>query len=197
MKYLSFIKYITICVLSLFVFLPINAQKKTHQRARTTHRTVATTSTVSITDPMVVNGHLAFLGIDVTQSRSAIAQQLKAKGFVEYKNENSPYPFYKGMAYGVKCDLSINQEDENRNINYRELKRYKLSAAKARLNALANALLKASGGKVTDKYIQSDQGLVKIEGNNWYIEIMYANEDEVNFTSAYNTIYLTFYNYYE
>lgn len=148
--------------------MPSMAQKKNYRKTRTNQRTVSrvkkpvvTVPAITFTDPVVVNGHLAFLGVDIQQSPLEIIQQLKAKGLSEYpKEEGEVYPTLHGNIYGVNCQVSIYKDDNAQTINFLETSGYAKTKARDRVNSLAAAFAKATGGKITDsntKY-NSDKG---------------------------------------
>ena len=169
------------------------AVKKTTTAARkTTPKKPAPTAsaTVTITDPVIVNGHVAFLGVPVKQAENVIKQQLLAKGLVNTK-ENG-FEFLGGTAYDVKVQVFV--EDENR-ITVREAKAYTKSQAKARINAYKKAFVDATGAKATENCMNCDDGGVTIDTPGGIIEVHFYNQDEVNFDSKYFDIVLTFAQY--
>ena len=141
-------------------------------------------------EPLLVNGHLAFMGIPVKQAQAGISAKLKEKGFI-LKDDS-----WEGNVYGVKSSLGIEGFDGQANgISYRELKEYTNTQAKNRVNALLKAFLEATGGKVVENTLANDgiEGeFVKIEAGNGAIEIQYANEDEVNFESRFFNVIVQF-----
>ena len=153
-------------------------------------QTLANAATVTITDPVIVNGHVAFLGVPVKQAENAIKKQLLAKGLAD-PNENG-FKYLGGTAYDVKVKVFI--EDENR-ITVREAKGYTKSQVKARINAYKKAFVEATGAKATEECMDCDDGGVKIETTGGLIDIHFYNQDEVNFSSKYFDIVLTFSQY--
>lgn len=145
--------------------------------------------TVTIDEPVIVNGNVAFQGVPVKQPVAKISQQLKAKGFVD-KKENG-FQFLSGTAYGVKVKAFV--EDENW-IAVREVKLYTAKQAKARINAYKKAFLEATGSTdvKNDEMLPAEGGGFVVNTSGGTIDVHYYNEDEVNFDSNYFNIVITF-----
>lgn len=141
-------------------------------------------------EPLIVNGRLAFMGIPVKQAQATISAKLKEKGFV-LKDDS-----WEGTVYGVKSSLGIEGFDGQADgISYREMKEYTKTQAINRVKALQKAFLEATGGKVIENTLPNDgvEGeFVKIEAGKGTIEIQYANEDEVNFESRFFNVIVQF-----
>lgn len=192
-------KKLFICFIMLTGAMLLQAQVRRTPVQRTTQQ--SPTVVVKENEPLVVNGHVAFLGIPVKQSQINIENKLKEKGLIykgkdAYKNDLG----WEGIVYGVKCNVHIEKDfDHNGSANgvsYRELKNYSKAQSRNRVFAYRKAFLEATGGKVVedDTSFNGDEGgLVEIEtANNGHITIQYANEDEVNFESPYFNVIVIF-----
>ena len=158
------------------------------------------TVVVKETEPLIVNGHVAFLGIPVRQSRAVLETKLREKGIIHkgkdtYGNDLG----LQGIVYGVKSSVYIegeyNQEPYADGISFRELKNYSKTQARNRVKAYQKAFLEATGGKVTENdmsYNSDEGGRVEIEAGKGYILIQYSNEDEVFFESPYYNVIVQF-----
>lgn len=151
----------------------------------------AAPTTVTIADPVIVNGHVAFLGVPVKQAESAIKQQLKAKGLTNVSQNG--FQYLGGTAYGVKVKVFVEGENQ---IVVREAKTYTKSQAKARINAYKKAFAEATGDKITEDCLDCDEGGgITIETTGGTIEARFYNQDEVDFSSKYFDIVVTFTQY--
>lgn len=150
----------------------------------------ATPVAISISDPVVVNGSTAFLGISVKQPTSVIEKQLTEKGFVK-KQENG-YTFLKGTAYGCQVKVFINENQ----IVVHEVKAYTKAQARKRIDAYKKAFSDATNVKVTENTMtyNSDEGgnYVLEVASGGSIDLHYYNQDEVNFDSKFFDVILTF-----
>lgn len=163
------------------------------RRVSTQRTSVQQSSAVVVkeTEPLIVNGHLAFLGIPVKQSRVILVNLLKGKGLLQ-KDDGYGNIRWEGTVFGVKSSVAIlggyEQGTLTEGISYRELKNYSKTQARNRVNAYLNAFLKATNGKVIENTMANngDEGeYVEIKVGNGYIKIEYGNQDEVNFDSPY------------
>lgn len=163
------------------------------RRVSTQRTSVQQSSAVVVkeTEPLIVNGHLAFLGIPVKQSRVILGNLLKGKGLLQ-KDDGYGNIRWEGTVFGVKSSVAIlggyEQGTLTEGISYRELKNYSKTQARNRVNAYLNAFLKATNGKVIENTMANngDEGeYVEIKVGNGYIKIEYGNQDEVNFDSPY------------
>lgn len=185
-------KVILFLVAAMICSMPTMAQKRTNGKTRTTQTARRTTATptaqpVVIDEPLVVDGHIAFMGILLNQSKQNIESQLRAKGYTPTKDEFGTTSF-KMTVWGQKVDLSVDSPLGNKEIcvNWRELKNYGKSTARARVVALTNAILKSTGGKIIGSDMTNNSiegGYNKIQAGDGYIEVSYWNDDEVNFDS--------------
>ena len=168
-----------------------SAAKKPAAKKPAVKKPVAAPATVTIDDPVIVNGHVAFLGVPVKQAVATIKEQLKEKGFVD-TNENG-FQYLLGTAFGVKVKVFVSSENQ---IETREAKGYTLNQVKTRVNAYKKAFVEATGGKATENCMGCpEDGGVSIETTGGTIEIHYYNQDEVNFESKYFDIVITYTQY--
>lgn len=181
--------------------MPTMAQQKKAPAKRTTttkttkkptaKKPVQQSQSIVLNEPMIVDGHLAFLGIPVNLPTETISQKLKEKGFVYSKTEYD-MGSWVGMAYGVKSSVNIGKEPAY--VSFREMKDYTKTQARNRVTSYQKAFVEATGGKVTENtmsYNSVEGGQVRIETSKGYIEINYGNQDEVDFSSKYYDVYVT------
>lgn len=145
---------------------------------------------ITVDDPAIVNGHVAFLGVPVKQPEAEITKQLKVKGLVP-KTENG-FQFLGGTAYGVQVKVFVDSEDM---ISVRETKAYTKAQARNRVMAYQKAFLDATKGNVAENtmnYNSNEEGGVTIQTSGGNIEIHYSNQDEVEFSSKYFDVIITF-----
>lgn len=160
------------------------------KKVTTAKKPIAAPATVTIDDPVIVNGHVAFLGVPVKQPEAKIKQQLQNKGLTP-KSENG-FQFLGGTVYGVAVKAFVDSENQ---IAVRESKAYTKSAARNRVNAYQKAFVNATGGKIVENtmgYNSDEEGGLTIETSGGKIDIHYSNQDEVNFNSKYFDIIITF-----
>lgn len=180
--------FICFILLAGAMFMQAQVRRTPAQRTQTQQ---PSTVVVKETEPLIVNGHLAFLGIPVKQSRVIVGNLLKGKGFLQ-KDDGYGNIRWEGTAFGVKSSVALlggyEQGTLTEGISYRELKNYSKTQARNRVNAYLNAFLKATNGKVIENTM-ANNGIegeyVEIQASNGYIKIEYGNQDEVNFDSPY------------
>ena len=191
-------KKLFICFIMLAGTMLLHAQvRRTPVQRTQTQQTSAIV--IKDNEPLLVNGHLAFLGIPLVQNRARIEAQLREKGITK-KEDGYGNIRYEGMVYGVKSSIAIlggyQQGENTEGISYYEMKNYSKAQARNRVFAYQKAFLNATGGKVieNDMSYNSDEGeRIEIETTNkGYITIQYANEDEVNFESSYFNVIVMF-----
>lgn len=162
--------------------------KRTTQKKKTT--TTTTPVAITVDDPLVVGGSVAFMGVPVKQSAAKIEQQLKEKGFVP-KKENG-FSFLSGTAYGVKVKVFV----EEGQIVVREEKAYKKTPARSRIEAYKKAFEKNNTVKVTENTMtrngDEDGNYLLQSESGGTVDLHYYNQDEVNFDSPFFDIVLTF-----
>jgi len=165
-----------------------SAVKRTTASKNAVKKAVTPPVTITIDDPVIVDGCVAFLGIPVNQSPDDIEKQVKAKGFVD-KMEYG-FNWLVGTAFGTQMKMFVEAEG---GVTAREVKAYTFSQAKNRVNAYKKAFVQATGGKSSDDCMGcQDGGGTTIETVGGTIEIRYYNQDEVNFESKYYDIVVSF-----
>ena len=157
-------------------------QKKTSVRKTmsTVKKKTSVVTPISITDPVVIDGHLAYMGVQLGQSPSKIWTELEKKGFKEVKSDWGDTQT-KGLSYGAMSAIGV---DEKGNVYVTEDKAYTLSQAKRRVASLAAGLKKALNGKTSVMpATDGGGGGTAIACDYGRIELQYQNDDEVEFIS--------------
>jgi len=160
------------------------AQQKKKAPVRKTTTTVKkktpTVTPITVADPVVIDGHLAYMGVQLGQSTAKMWSELKKKGFKDVKNGWGDVQT-KGLSYGAMSVIGV---DEKGDVYVTEDKAYTLSQAKRRVVSLAAGLKKALNGK-TSVMPETDGGGggTAIACDYGRIEITYQNDDEVEFIS--------------
>lgn len=186
---------------------PSNTANKTTDKAKTNNKPAktdktankdlakqapkATASAIRLGAPTIIDGHLAFNGVPLGQSKSKIKQQLEEAGMIGEKDENKRQ-CYAGRAYGVSVQAYVESKTQ---LSVREEKSYTKAQALSRIEGYQKAFIKDTGGKVVDNTLNkngSEGGTVVIETRAGIIEIGYYNQDEVNFSSKNFDIILSF-----
>ena len=192
---------LTMMAALLIASAPASAQ----QRKTTTKRTTTTAKrtaprkkpvsqpvTIQMDEPCIAGGAIAFNGIPITLSEKEMASELKDQGFVLKKDEfgNSQWT---GKAFGVEGSVGIDKNPAR--VTFREKKFYNKAQVRKRVMAYKDAFEELSGctAKESTMSWNSDEGgMVKIPINSGYIEISYANCDEVDFSSKDYTLMIVY-----
>lgn len=167
----------------------MNAQQR---KSTTAKKPTAQVIPVTISEPIGVDGHLAFMGVSQGQVLNKVKSDLAAKGFREGKdqwgNETT-----KGTAYGAAGAIYVQDLAElggkGIRVTMTEDKQYTLVQAKQRMNALVAGFKALANGKA--KRVQGmEPGADGMEIVNDYgtITVTYHNADEMEGTSKFNVI---------
>lgn len=196
-------KVLFILMAAMFaVSLPASAQKKgavkrqvTTTAKRTTpvrKKPVAQPVTIQMDEPCIAGGALAFNGIPINLPADEMASELKSQGFVFKKDEFGNERWY-GKAFGVDGNVYVGTDPAI--VTFTEKKSYNKAQARKRVMAYKDAFEEASGCQATEstmKWNSDEGGIIKIPVNTSFIEINYANQDEVEFSSNLFTVFVTY-----
>ncbi len=175
------------------VSMPAVAQQKKTVKKRTTttvkKKPVSQQVKIEMDEPCIAGGALAFNGIPINLSDAEMASELKSQGFTFKKDEYGNGGLWYGKAFGAEGKVWVGKDPAR--VTFTEKKEYSKVQARKRVMAYKEAFEEASGCTATENTMgwNSDEGgMVKIPINSSYIEISYANCDEVEFSSNLFTI---------
>ena len=152
-----------------------DAQKR--KAVRKVAKTVAAAVPVTVDDPVVVDGHIAFLGVPLGQTKATIDAALGEKGFKLTKLEVGEE--VRGTAYGAQWTLWV--ANEGKNLTITDVANYKMAQAKRRMTALVAGLQTKCGGTVQPYDVEEGEGKA-ITCPTGTIRVYYRDADEVNFS---------------
>lgn len=191
---------LTLLAALLIVSVPASAQqRKTVRKATTTakrttprKKPVSQPVTIQMDEPCIAGGAIAFNGIPITLSDKEMASELKGQGFKLQKDAFGNEQWV-GKAFGVEGSVGLDKNPAR--VTFREKKFYKKAQVRKRVMAYKDAFEELSGCQAKENTMgwNSDEGgMVKIPINSGYIEINYANCDEVDFSSSDYTLFIVF-----
>lgn len=191
---------LTMMAALLIVSVPASAQqRKTVKKATTTakrttprKKAVSQPVTIKMDEPCIAGGAIAFNGIPITLSEKEMASELISQGFKFTKDEVGNVR-WTGKAFGVEGSVGIDKNPAR--VTFIEKKFYKKAQVRKRVMAYKDAFEELSGCTAKENTMSwnSDEGgMVKIPINSGYIEISYANCDEVEFSSSDYTLFIVF-----
>ena len=191
---------LTMMAALLIVSVSASAQQRKPTTKRTTtakhtaprKKAVSQPVTIQMDEPCIAGGAIAFNGIPITLSDKEMASELTCQGFILKKDEfgNSQWT---GKAFGVEGSVGIDKNPAR--VTFKEKKFYKKAQVRKRVMAYKDAFEELSGCTAKENTMgwNSDEGgMVKIPINSGYIEINYANCDEVDFSSSDYTLFIVF-----
>ena len=157
-----------------------DAQKR--KAVRKAAKTVAAAVPVTIDDPVVVDGHIAFLGVPLGQAKATIDAALGEKGFKLTKLEVGEE--VRGTAYGAQWTLWV--ADDGKNLTITEVSDHKKAQAKRRMTALVAGLQAKCGGTVQSYDAHNADGgegkVITCPAGT--IRVYYRDADEVFFSDT-------------
>lgn len=185
----------------LMVSVPTSAQQRKTTTKRTTtaakrtaprKKTVSQPVTIKMDEPCIAGGAIAFNGIPITLSEKEMASELTSQGFKLTKDEVGNVR-WTGKAFGVDGNVTVMKNPAR--VTFTEKKFYNKAQVRKRVMAYKDAFEELSGCTAKENTMSwnSDEGgMVKIPINGGYIEINYANCDEVEFSSSDYTLFIVF-----
>lgn len=191
---------LTMMAALLIVSVPASAQqRKTVKKATTTakrtaprKKAVSQPVTIQMDEPCIAGGAIAFNGIPITLSDKEMASELTGQGF-KFKKDEFGNEQWTGKAFGVEGSVGIDKNPAR--VTFREKKFYNKAQVRKRVMAYKDAFEELSGCTAKENTMgwNSDEGgTVKIPINSGYIEISYANCDEVDFSSKDYTLMIVY-----
>lgn len=191
---------LTLMAALLIISAPASAQqRKTVKKATTTakrttprKKPVSQPVTIQMDEPCIAGGAIAFNGIPITLSEKEMASELKEQGFKFQKDEFGNERWF-GKAFGVEGSVGLDKNPAR--VTFIEKKFYTKTQVRKRVMAYKDAFEELSGciAKENTMGWNSDEGgMVKIPINSGYIEISYANCDEVDFSSKDYTLMIVY-----
>ena len=182
---------LTMMTALLIVSVPASAQqRKTVKKATTTakrttprKKAVSQPVTIQMDEPCIAGGAIAFNGIPITLSDKEMASELTEQGF-KFKKDEFGNEQWTGKAFGVDGNVTVMKNPAR--VTFTEKKFYNKAQVRKRVMAYKDAFEELSGCTAKENTMgwNSDEGgTVKIPINSGYIEISYANCDEVDFSS--------------
>ena len=191
-----------ILVALLAISVPTSAQKKGAVKNRTTTTAKRTTQArkkpaaqpvkIEMEEHCIAGDALAFNGIPINLPAAEMASELKSQGFVFKKDQFGNERWY-GKAFGVDGEVYVGTNPAI--VTFTEKKNYNKTQARKRVMAYKDAFEELSGCQASESTMQQNSiegGYVKIPVNTSFIEIYYANNDEVDFSSNFFTVYITY-----
>ena len=183
---------LTMMAALLIVSVPASAQqRKTVKKATTTakrttprKKAVSQPVTIQMDEPCIAGGAIAFNGIPITLSDKEMASELTGQGF-KFKKDEFGNEQWTGKAFGVDGNVTVMKNPAR--VTFTEKKFYNKAQVRKRVMAYKDAFEELSGCTAKENTMgwNSDEGgTVKIPINSGYIEISYANCDEVDFSST-------------
>lgn len=185
----------------LVIAMPTSAQQRKTTKKRTTTTAKRTTArkkpasqpvTIQMDEPCIAGGAIAFNGIPITLSDEEIASELTSQGFKLEKDEFGN-ECWKGKAFGVEGNVFVRKNPAV--MSFQEKKFYNKTQVRKRVMAYKDAFEEISGCTATESTMNwnSDEGgMVKIPINSGFIQISYANLDEVEFSSNEYSLLIVF-----
>lgn len=185
----------------LMISVPTSAQQRKTTTKRTTtaakrtaprKKTVSQPVTIQMDEPCIAGGAIAFNGIPITLSEKEMASELTSQGFKLTKDEVGNVR-WTGKAFGVDGNVTVMKNPAR--VTFTEKKFYNKAQVRKRVMAYKDAFEELSGCTAKENTMSwnSDEGgMVKIPINGGYIEINYANCDEVEFSSSDYTLFIVF-----
>lgn len=185
----------------LMISVPTSAQQRKTTTKRTTtaakrtaprKKTVSQPVTIQMDEPCIAGGAIAFNGIPITLSEKEMASELTSQGFKLTKDEVGNVR-WTGKAFGVEGNVTVMKNPAR--VTFTEKKFYNKAQVRKRVMAYKEAFEELSGCTAKENTMSwnSDEGgMVKIPINSGYIEISYANCDEVEFSSSDYTLFIVF-----
>ena len=192
---------LTMMAALLILSVPASAQQRKTATKRTTTAAKRTTSrkkavsqpvTIQMDEPCIAGGAIAFNGIPITLSDKEMASELTGQGF-KFKKDEFGNEQWTGKAFGVEGNVTVMKNPAR--VTFREKKFYNKAQVRKRVMAYKDAFEELSGctAKESTMSWNSDEGgTVKIPINSGYIEISYANCDEVDFSSKDYTLMIVY-----
>ena len=152
-----------------------DAQKR--KMVRKAAKTAAAVVPVTVDDPVVVDGHIAFLGVPLGQAKAKIDAALGEKGFKLTKLEVSED--VRGTAYGAQWSLWVS--NDGKKLVLTGVNEYKKAQAKRRMTALVAGLQAKCEGTVQPYDVGEGEGKT-ITCPAGTIRVYYRDSDEVDFS---------------
>ena len=191
---------LTMMAALLIVSVPASAQqRKTVKKATTTakrtaprKKAVSQPVTIQMDEPCIAGGAIAFNGIPITLSDKEMASELTGQGF-KFKKDEFGNEQWTGKAFGVEGKVTVMKNPAR--VTFTEKKYYNKVQVRKRVMAYKDAFEELSGCTAKENTMgwNSDEGgTVKIPINSGYIEISYANCDEVDFSSKDYTLMIVY-----
>jgi hypothetical protein len=182
---------LTMMAALLIVSVPASAQqRKTVKKATTTakrttprKKAVSQPVTIQMDEPCIAGGAIAFNGIPITLSDKEMASELTGQGF-KFKKDEFGNGQWTGKAFGVEGNVTVMKNPAR--VTFTEKKFYNKTQVRKRVMAYKDAFEELSGCTAKENTMgwnRDEGGTVKIPINSGYIEISYANCDEVDFSS--------------
>lgn len=183
---------LTMMAALLIVSVPASAQQRKTTTKRTTtaakrtaprKKAVSLPVTIQMDEPCIAGGAIAFNGIPITLSGKEMASELTSQGF-KPKKDAFGNEQWTGKAFGVEGNVTLDKNPAR--VSFTEKKFYNKAQVRKRVMAYKDAFEECSGCTAKENTMgwNSDEGgMVKIPINSGYIEISYANCDEVDFSS--------------
>jgi hypothetical protein len=197
-------KKVLIIMVAALLAVPLSTsaqQKKVVQKRATTtakrttpvrKKPAAQPVNIQMDEPCIAGGALAFNGIPINLPSAEMASELKSQGFV-FKKDQFGNERWHGKAFGVDGEVYVGTNPAV--VTFTEKKSYNKATARKRVNAYKDAFEEMSGCKASESTMNwnSDEGgMVIIPVNSSRIQINYANQDEVEFSSNLFTISITY-----
>lgn len=191
---------LTMMAALLIASAPASAQqRKTVKKATTTakrttprKKAVSQPVTIQMDEPCIAGGAIAFNGIPITLSDKEMASELTGQGF-KFKKDEFGNEQWTGKAFGVEGNVTVMKNPAR--VTFTEKKYYNKVQVRKRVMAYKDAFEELSGCTAKENTMgwNSDEGgTVKIPINSGYIEISYANCDEVDFSSKDYTLMIVY-----
>ena len=191
---------LTMMAAQLIVSVTASAQqRKTVKKATTTakrttprKKPVSQPVTIQMDEPCIAGGAIAFNGIPITLSDKEMASELTGQGF-KFKKDEFGNEQWTGKAFGVEGNVTVMKNPAR--VTFTEKKYYNKVQVRKRVMAYKDAFEELSGCTAKENTMgwNSDEGgTVKIPINSGYIEISYANCDEVDFSSKDYTLMIVY-----
>ena len=134
----------------------------------------------------VVNGHIAFLGIPLSETANGMKSKLVAKGFkVERVDRETNYIYLLGNVYGVPSQIEISPDYQGKiTVRVYIKKSARLPQAKKTYNLFLSKMTETYG---SGKYETNDDGWKKyqIDRSNGTVFVELFNEDEMDGASDF------------
>ena len=145
--------------------------------------------------PIAIDGHVAFLGIPLTETMESMRGKLIAKGLQDRREGDNDFLILRGVIDGTRVRVNTQKTfNGSLHINVYDEKTLPLAKAKVRFNELVKKLsnLYENKGSMPQNENDHKRFEMSIGGTKGKVSIEMFNEDEMDGASDYYQIVISF-----